>query len=117
MIHSEYVFHRLSVPQNNLSSSSTTSLYHRHQSVGFPEAVARGVFLKKVALKNVAKFTRKQLYCGLFFNKVAGLRPATLLKKRLQNNCFPINFGLFLKTTVFHRIPPIAAFDLQLICA
>ena len=33
------------------------------------------------------------------FNKVAGLRPATLLKKRLRHKCFPVNFTKFLRTT------------------
>ena len=32
------------------------------------------------------------------FNKVAG-RPATLLKKRLWQRCFPANFVKFLRTT------------------
>ena len=41
------------------------------------------VFSKKVILKNFAKFTRKHLCQSLFFNKVAGLRSANLLKKRL----------------------------------
>ena len=34
---------------------------------------------------------------SLFFNNVAGLRPATLLKKRLWHGCFPVNFAKFLK--------------------
>ena len=50
------------------------------------------VFCKKVVLKNFAKFTRKHLCQSLFFNKVAGLRPATLLKKKLWHYCFPVNF-------------------------
>ena len=41
------------------------------------------LFCKKGVLRNFAKFTRKHLCKSLFFNKVAGLRPATLLKKRL----------------------------------
>ena len=32
------------------------------------------------------------------FNKVAGLRPATLLKKSFWRWCFPVNFAKFLKT-------------------
>ena len=32
------------------------------------------------------------------FNKVAGLKPATLLKKRLWWRRFPVNFVKFLKT-------------------
>ena len=54
---------------------------------------------KGIVIKNFAKFTGKQLCWGLFFNKVAGLRPATLLR-RLQQRCFPVNFGKFLKTPI-----------------
>ena len=39
--------------------------------------------MKKGVLRNFAKFTGKLLCQSLFFNKVAGLMPATLLKKRL----------------------------------
>ena len=35
---------------------------------------------------------------SLFFDKVAGLRPATLLKKRLWHRCSPVNFVKFLRT-------------------
>ena len=42
----------------------------------------RGV-LQKYLLKNYIKFTRKHLCQSLFLNKVADLRTATLLKKRL----------------------------------
>ena len=35
------------------------------------------------------------------FNKVADLRSATLLKKRLWHRCFPVNFVKFLKTPFF----------------
>ena len=34
-----------------------------------------GVFCKKGVLRNFTKFTGKQLCQGLFFNKVAGLKP------------------------------------------
>ena len=37
------------------------------------------------------------------FNKVAGLRPATLLKKRLWHRCFPVNFAKFLRTRFLHN--------------
>ena len=33
-----------------------------------------------------------------FFNKIADLRPATLLKKKLWHSCFPVNFAKFLRT-------------------
>ena len=33
-------------------------------------------------------------------NKVSGLRPKTLLKKRLWRRCFPVNFVKFLRTFI-----------------
>ena len=59
------------------------------------------VFCKKGVLRNLTKFTGKHLCQSLFFNKVAGLRPATLLKKRLWHKCFPVNFVKFLRTPFF----------------
>ena len=44
------------------------------------------------------KITGKHLSHGLFFNKVAGLRSVTLLKKKLRHGCFPVNFVIFLRT-------------------
>ena len=55
------------------------------------------VFCKKGLLRNSTKFTGKHLWHSLFFNKVAGLMPATLLKKRLWHRCFPVNFVKFLR--------------------
>ena len=43
------------------------------------------------------------------FNKVAGLRPVTLLKKRLWRRCFPVNYVKFLRTHFFNRTPLVAA--------
>ena len=54
--------------------------------------------MKKGVLRNFTKFTGKHLCQSLFFNKVAALRPATLLKKRLWHRCFPVNFVKFLRT-------------------
>ena len=59
------------------------------------------VFCKKCVLKNFAKVTGKHLYQSLFFNKVSGLRPATLFKKRLGHRCFPVRFTTFLRTPCF----------------
>ena len=39
------------------------------------------VFCKKGVLRNFTKFIAKHLCQGLFFNKVAGPRPAALLKR------------------------------------
>ena len=55
--------------------------------------------MPECVLENFAKFTGKHLCQSLFFNKVAGLRPATLLKKRLWHRCFPVNFAKFLRTS------------------
>ena len=56
------------------------------------------VFYQKGILKSFAKFTGKNLWESLFFNNVASLKPATLLKKRFWHMCFPLNFGKFLRT-------------------
>ena len=53
--------------------------------------------MKKGVLRNFAKFTGKHLGQSLLFNKVAGLRPATLLKGRLWHRCFPVNFAKFVR--------------------
>ena len=62
------------------------------------EAVA-GCSVKKVFLKishNIQEITCARVS---FFNKVAGLRPATLLQKRLWHRYLPENFAKFLRTT------------------
>ena len=51
--------------------------------------------VRKSVLRNLAKFTGKDLRQSLFLNKVAVLKPATLLKKRLWSRCFPVNFAIF----------------------
>ena len=50
----------------------------------FKEAVVRRCFYKKSVLRNFTKFT--------------GLRPTTLVKKKLWHRCFPVNFVKFLRT-------------------
>ena len=59
------------------------------------------VFCKKGVLKDFTKFTEKHLCQSLFLSKVAGLRPVTLLKKRLWHRCFPVNYPKFLRTPFF----------------
>ena len=46
---------------------------------------------KKVVLKNFSKLTVKHLSLSAFFNKVAGLQAASLLKERLWPWCFIVN--------------------------
>ena len=59
------------------------------------------VFCRRGVLRNFAKFTGKYLWQSLFFNEVAGLRPAILLKKTLWHRCFAVNFVKFLRTLFF----------------
>ena len=58
--------------------------------------------MKKGFLRNFTKFTGKHLCQSIFFNKVAGLRAATLLKKRPWHRCLPVNFAKFLRTPFLH---------------
>ena len=67
-------------------------VHHRRSRCSRPE-----VFYKKGVLKNFTKFTGKHLCQSLFFNKVARLRPSTLLKKKLWYRCFPVRFVKFLR--------------------
>ena len=53
---------------------------------------------------NFVKFTGKHLCQSLFFDKVAGLRPATIIKKRLWHRCFSVNFVTFLRTPILTKI-------------
>ena len=55
------------------------------------EAVAQGV------LRDLEKFIGKHLCQNLFFNKVVGLRPATLLKKSMVAAPLPLILGRDLK--------------------
>ena len=59
------------------------------------------VFCRKSVFRNFAKFTWKNLCQGLFFNKVAGLRISTLLKKRLWHRYFHVDFAKSLRTNFF----------------
>ena len=54
-------------------------------------------FEKRVSYK-LLKIHRKAPVPEFFFNKIAGLRAATLLKKKLWHRCFPVNSAKFLRT-------------------
>ena len=62
--------------------------------------------MQKGALRNFTKFTGKHLCQSVFFNKVAGLGPATLLKKRLLHRC---EFCEISKNTFFIKHLPTTA--------
>ena len=68
----------------------------------------RGV-LEKDVLKNFVKFIEKHLCQSLFCDKVAGLRPATLLKETLVQ-LFSCGFFEISKNTFSYRTSPVTAF-------
>ena len=82
--------------KNDITHSQTLRDRNNHQRYS----------MKKVVLRNFAKFTGKHLCQSLFLNKVAGLRPAILLKKRQVFSC---EFCEISKTTFSYRTPPVAA--------
>ena len=59
------------------------------------------VFYQKGLLRNFTKFTGKHQCQSLFFNKVEGVKSATLLKKILWHRCFSVNFTKLLRTLFF----------------
>ena len=61
------------------------------------------VFCKKMFFI-ISQISQESTCANLFLNKVADLRPATLLKKRLWHRCFPVNITKFLRT-FFYRTP------------
>ena len=64
---------------------------------------------KKGVLRNFVKFTGKHLCQSLLFNKVAGPRPATLLKKETLAQVLSYGFYEISKNTFFYRTPLVAA--------
>ena len=87
----------------NTPLSHKYSIYHFNTGVCKDPSDYRSsrpeVFCKKSLLKNFTKFTGKHQCQSLFFNKVACLRPVTVLKKRLWHRCFPVNFAKVLRTS------------------
>ena len=54
--------------------------------------------IKQVLLEN-SQNSQENTCARVFFKKVQGLSPATLLKKRLWHRCFLVNFTKFLRTS------------------
>ena len=65
------------------------------------EAAVQRCSVKRGLLRNFAKFTGKHLCQSHFFNKVAVMRSAAFLKKRLWSRCFPVDFVKLLRTPFF----------------
>ena len=74
--------------------SKLFSLQKIDKNKSFVQKQPPEVFFKESVLK---KFHKIQIpVLESFFNKVSGVRPTTLLKKRLQQWFFPVNFVKFL---------------------
>ena len=65
--------------------------------------------MEKGVLINFTKFTGKHLCQSLFFNKVAGLRPAFLFKKETLEQVFSCQFCEISKNTFFIEHPSTTA--------
>ena len=59
------------------------------------------MFCIKDVLRNFAEFTGKKPMPECLFDKVAGLRPTTLLKISLRHRSFPVKFAKFLRISFF----------------
>ena len=81
----------------SLSKSIKSALFFNlHNDYSSPSPVTKKQLSGDV-LKIFAKFTVIQLCQSLIFDKVAVLRPGTLLKQRLRHRCFPVNFAKYLR--------------------
>ena len=65
----------------------------------FISEAAAQLFCKEGVLENLAKFTGKHLFQSLLFNKVAGPKPAALLKKDTLSQVFSLEFCEIFKNT------------------
>ena len=72
------------------------------------EAGTRGVLYENVFLEISQNSQENTLCSSLFFNKIAGLRPATLLKETLAE-VFSSEFCKISKNTFLHRTTLVAA--------
>ena len=70
------------------------------------EAVVQRCSVKKMFSK-ISRNSQENSVPESLFNKVAGLRPATLLKTGHWHGYFPVSFAKF--RTFFYRTPPMAA--------
>ena len=58
----------------------------------------------KAVIKNLAIFTEKHQCCSVLLSKNAGLQFCSLIEKPLQDRCFLVNIGKFLRTPVLKNI-------------
>ena len=83
----------------------------------FPKQLPVCVSCKKSIFKRFAKFTGKHLCQSLIFNKVSGLRPATLLKKWLAQVLSYESCGFFWETLLYRKLPGDCFLKVEMITA
>ena len=81
----------------------------KQKTLGLIRSSRPEMFCKKGVLRNLTKFAGKHLFQILFFNKVAGLRPETLLKKTLAQ-VLSCEFCKNSMNAFSYRTLPVAAF-------
>ena len=91
LIYGESIYNNLAYKDLVLHFSFTDTVY-------FPRSSRPEVFCKKRCSQKFRKIHRKTPVPEALFCTVAGLEPATLLKKRLWHKSFPVNFAKFLRT-------------------
>ena len=82
-------------------SNRTFMLHERFSIIYNVEVVIQRCSVKMVFLEISHNSQENTCARDFFFDKVAGLRPAALLEKRLWHRCFPVNFVKFLRTPFY----------------
>ena len=86
--------------------SKTSLKFYAYYFFQTSKVVAQRCSVKKVSLE-ISQNSLEYICARAFFYKVAGLRPATLLKKRLWHWCFPVNFTKFLRRPFSQNTSPL----------
>ena len=88
------------------SKCDSESCYVRHDEDTSHSQHSEAATIGALWKKGFLEVSQNSQECtSLFFNKVAGLRPATLLKKRPWHWYFPVNFAKFLRTPFLQNTP------------
>ena len=90
---------------SNLEKIAVKSIGIFNKSFSSNRSSRPEVFCKEGIIRNLAKLTGEHLCQSLFFNKVAGLRHATLIKRVSGTG----DFFEISENTFFYRTPPVAA--------
>ena len=78
--------------------SRNSSIVKRNASLIICRSSHRWSSIKKVLLKIMENSLENSSARVSFLKNFAGLKPATLFKKRLWHSCFPASFAKFLRT-------------------